>query len=718
MAGVKFNPEQTVTGDAYISWAINNTGPNTLNSLFYVDLYFDGVVVERWGNQGLSTNFFSFVDGWNELRSRVRVHSGLHTLKLVVDSTNLVPERNENDNVFERVYVWEPTGLAAPDPTPVPTRLPDLVPFVPDGWSGPVIATSYPESFVDGPLSVSTPSYIRYSMHNAGLSSAPEDVWGHLFLDDVLVEMDFWLGVLADGTVERPEWSGLFEVANVSSGPHTLRVVLDPGDLVSELDEENNWFEKEFNWGTGPVPPMAASVPEPEPTPPAPLTLPNLVPGWKFGWDGPIVVSHGTDTFLDGPLTVDEMPFVDVIIFNQSSVAATDPFSVDLYFDGEVVHTFEFPGPTEPGTLRWRQDWGSLAESADITEGDHSLKIVIDSGNGVEEANEDDNVYEKTLLWATGTPADVAPTTYSEEELRDMLAGLQALLDTRGPATGSVGKDFTQEILNVADAGYYLLTGRSIKDERVDIGLLARDEYLDWIDESYIEDFALDDGSQYPAILDAREEIKLQALGLKTRRFGQVALVVDAEHSVADVVNTLAHELGHMLQDFLAPQQTEAEPFYFLDAIQEAEAQQFERAFWLSLEEFTGLTLLAYPNYEAFQSLVDEGLDFWILDAENDAHSLGSLLQWLAVYNDPELQVLLQELLAGGELSAPSALVLYEYLVGIEPESVHRYVAARLGALGAVLQAVRATSKGRLVPALHPDNEGSPYLRVPALLMP
>ena len=184
------------------------------------------------------------------------------------------------------------------------------------------------------------------------------------------------------------------------------------------------------------------------------------------------------------------------------------------------------------------------------------------------------------------------------------------------------------------------------------------------------------------------------------------------------MLSALAHELGHMRQDFLNPEQSDADSTRYLDAVQEAEAQQFERAFWLSLEEFTGLTLLAYPDYRGFQNLVDDGIEFWILDAERDEHSLGALLQWLVVLHDPELQDLMQELVAGGGLSASSALVLYEYLVGLEPESVQEYVETRLAALDTIMETVSLTARARLVSGLHPDNEGSPHLRVPALLMP
>ena len=192
-------------------------------------------------------------------------------------------------------------------------------------------------------------------------------------------------------------------------------------------------FAKEFTWDTGGVPSKPVVVASPEPTPPAPLVLPNLVPGWGFGWDGPFVVSNDRGTFTNSRLTVDMKPFIDVVVSNRSSVEVEASFSVDLYYDGEQVLTFEFPGSTPPTVLRWSEDWDGLSDRVPLTDGPHLLKMVIDSTNAVEEADEDDNVYERTVVWSSGDVAGPAPVTYSEEDLRRMVANLQSLLDIREP---------------------------------------------------------------------------------------------------------------------------------------------------------------------------------------------------------------------------------------------------------------------------------------------
>ena len=220
-------------------------------------------------------------------------------------------------------------------------------------------------------------------------------------------------------------------------------------------------------------------------------------------------------------------------------------------------------------------------------------------------------------------------------------------------------------------------------------------------------------------MLAARERIKADALGFKTRRQGRVAVIVDAERPFADVLDSLVHELGHMRQDFLNPAQSETgESSFAMNAIQEASAQQFERAFWLALEDFTGLSLLAYPDLPGFRAYIDRRLDEWLEKINSDEHALGHLLQWLAVFDDPQLSHLRAELSGGEGLTAASALELYNYLVDLPPETATAYLNARLSALPTHQEAIATESRERLVPGLHPDLEASPALRVSGLLSP
>jgi len=707
-----------VDGTIYISWTVINDSHNNIGHTFFVDVYLDGVLAQRWLNQSIEANQQRSVTDWKSLSTRVRLQPGTHILKLVVDPTNLIPETNELDNVFVSAFTWAPSNNDLPVVTPSLSKLPDLVPYAPNGWTGSLIATSYRGDKMDGPLSVDVPTYIRYGFQNRGLASVEVPIWAYLYLDDVLVSSQLGSGLLADETVGSSEWAGLFDVINVTSGVHILRLELDATNLILEVDERNNTVEREFIWGTGTVAPKPAVDPTPLTTVPVPLTLPNLVPGWKLNWDGPIIVSHETETFLNSPLTVDETPFVDVIIHNESIVEADSPFSVDLCFDDRVIHSFEFPEGMKPNGLWYLPDWDELATLTQITEGIHTLKIVIDSDDAVTEADEGDNVYQVTLMWRAGIVEAPVTTIYSILELRQKLVGLQVLIDTRESALSPDGRDYTRDILEVVDAGYYLLTGKSLLDERVDISLLNHKDYLAWIDDYYAERLALNDEAKYTELLAELEKKKASA-GLKTSRFGKIAVVIDAERDIADVIGSLVHELGHMRQVFLNPDQVDGDnPSFQSKAIHEAQAQQFERAFWLKLETFTGLTLLTYPNYQVFRDFIENRFDYWVADISRDEHFLGYLLQWLVVLDDPNLVELKQELTAQGRLRSESSLKLYDYLVGLAPESIEAYATSRIQSLGTYAETIKAISRGRLVLDLYPGNEGSPNLRDSGLLAP
>ena len=69
---------------------------------------------------------------------------GVHVLKLVLDSTNLVAESDETDNSYELEVVWE-SGDPAPSLERPVTRLPDLAVAQLRGMSDVMVASPYAE---------------------------------------------------------------------------------------------------------------------------------------------------------------------------------------------------------------------------------------------------------------------------------------------------------------------------------------------------------------------------------------------------------------------------------------------------------------------------------------------------------------------------------------------------------------------------------------------
>ena len=188
--------------DVFISWAITNEGPSDVATLFFVDLTLDGVVLERWRNTQLPAGFVGSVPDWRQLMDKVHPTPGLHTVGIVVDPTNLLPESDETDNAYEEEFTWLPSASPI-NPTPVPSRLPDLRPSAPDGWDSALVATSYDGDSKIGPLSVDSTSYVKLGLENIGVASVADDVRVHLFLDSVMVRELTWSGLVPGQAVKR-----------------------------------------------------------------------------------------------------------------------------------------------------------------------------------------------------------------------------------------------------------------------------------------------------------------------------------------------------------------------------------------------------------------------------------------------------------------------------------------------------------------------------------
>jgi hypothetical protein len=183
-----------VDGDTYVSFAVTNEGPYTINWQFYIDLYFDELLVARVLNDsGMSSGYFFNIDSWAGLPNIANIEPGEHTLKLVVDSTDLVPETNEEDNVYEHTFTWGQPDVVAQVETIGQTNLPDLAQFTPSGWSGPIIASSVAESTGDSILAVNIPTYIGYSFQNISEFDIPDTMFipVYLYLGETLVDIRF-----------------------------------------------------------------------------------------------------------------------------------------------------------------------------------------------------------------------------------------------------------------------------------------------------------------------------------------------------------------------------------------------------------------------------------------------------------------------------------------------------------------------------------------------
>lgn len=454
---------------------------------------------------------------------------------------------------------------------------------------------------------------------------------------------------------------------------------------------------------------------------PVPSSLPNLKPGWLWETDGPIIISRKPDTFLDETPLVGSKVFIDIIVFNGTLIPIESDFNVDIFFDEQKIYSITFEGPTPPTGFRVSADiLSELIDSFNVTSGEHVLKLHIDPENSIEESDESDNLFEKPFIWLEDEVRFQAKTKYTNDELKKILSSVPELMRSNRSVLNEGQALDVEQVITIADAGIFMLTGASILDQRIRIQILSRQDYVNRLETTFNDLFALNDGTDFLALARERDFQKKYSLGKKDRLNGMVDVMVDGSNNFDVVISTLVHELAHALQDIIAPWQTEGvDPNNNLElmAIREAQAQQFERAFWLAINEVTGENLLRFKytkardEYINFNSLLDSTAGYY-------QHDLGRAIQWLAVLDDKKLKTLKTELLEEGQLSYKAGFELFEYFLTLKTEDTATYVRELLSTFDDYSAEIVTLQKNRLVDIEGPGYQEHLALENIGLLMP
>ncbi|HEY0078253.1 MAG TPA: M12 family metallo-peptidase [Pyrinomonadaceae bacterium] len=83
----------------YVDWAVLNNGTAAVGTTFYTKLFVDGVERSLWfSNPPLNPNFYSFIQDY----SIGTLSPGVHTVRIVTDTTGVIPESNEADNEYTK----------------------------------------------------------------------------------------------------------------------------------------------------------------------------------------------------------------------------------------------------------------------------------------------------------------------------------------------------------------------------------------------------------------------------------------------------------------------------------------------------------------------------------------------------------------------------------------------------------------------------------------
>ena len=692
----------------YVSWAVSDVGSSPTSEQFFVDLYLDGIVVERWTAGGLEADEPRVLRDWDELPLRARLAPGEHVLELVVDSTDLIREENETDNSYLLTFEWPRRGVPRQVSFIAPARLPNLVPFTPEGWAAPMQVLG--SNGVTDNISPEGATRLRVAFKNEGLSSIDRFFLAYLYLDDFLVARFRERDLLADEAVITAEWSGLAEVVHPTPGRHTLTLVVDPTDLVDEVSESDNAVSTEFFWDSNLTLDLLEELPFGEIRPP---TLDAFTPP---GWDGPVVVTPQLGQLRSPALLPTTEPvYIHWAIRNIGDLDFHQPFTVELRLDENVVGTW-IRSNLAAGEVDFILDWPLNPIAQPSSAGLHRLQLLVYQGTP-EELGPAQTLTDRMLRWTENGLEETSIIRYSQRELERRLGGLDQILNTKESPIGESGGVSLETVMEIADAVYYTLHGGSLLNEDLSIHILTDEEYPHWVQIECQDTLSRLSARLQPAYRENCARLDGFA-GFITQWRGQHRIVIRGQRPPIQVLGAIAHELGHFRQSLANPSLDDQLASLDFLALREAQAYAYQVLFLRTLEALTGRDLLLYPLLDGYERFVSARVESLLAQAESSEHARGRLLVWLALLTDPNLRQSRNVLLNDRALSAASAQDLFNYLTAFRPGVVDSYVANLMKGLRTQALAIQDLALSRLISGLPYWNEGSPYLREIGLLLP
>jgi PKD repeat protein/C1A family cysteine protease len=258
---------------------------------------------------------------------------------------------------------------------------PNLTSVTPLGWSNPIVVSTQTATNTNASVYYSNQDlYVDIAHVNNGNLLAGNHKTT-LWVDDK--SYNFSTSALATDTYSYYED---FNIGKLSIGNHTVKMVIDSQNEVSESDETDNEFSTIINVKSG--------------------QLPNLAPFKPTGWNSSIVVSNvkGT-TQTSSTLKANQSLFVDVAWGNSGGGVAA-AHKTRLMID-DISYLFTSDG-LATDYYAYYEDF----EIGRLSEGMHVFKLFVDMDKTIAETNESDNevIVYVNVIAGTDPEIEVVPT--------------------------------------------------------------------------------------------------------------------------------------------------------------------------------------------------------------------------------------------------------------------------------------------------------------------
>lgn len=337
------------THTLYVDWAVVNTGTAAVSETFYSRLYVDDVLKGTWSTVSLRAGAWAY-------KTDINIGSltpGTHSIRIQTDVTSVVAETNEADNSYTRTITVYPYV--------------NLTTYQPAGWDNKIVLSTVTGTHTSDSQILSTENiYLDWSIINAGSYATTTTFYVDLYIDGVWKAAWNRAGLGASSFTSQSDYL----IGKLTPGSHTILIRIDNDGYIKEYNETDNEYSRTIT-----------------------VYNKNLLLYQRSGWDNKLVLSTVTGTNTSAPAFYNNQDiYVDWSVWNNGTVAVPETFHSKLYVDGVQKGNWFTAGLAANYTAYIADhNIGKLAI------GNHTIRIVIDADSEVDESNEADNSYSRTI---------------------------------------------------------------------------------------------------------------------------------------------------------------------------------------------------------------------------------------------------------------------------------------------------------------------------------
>jgi C1A family cysteine protease len=256
-----------------------------------------------------------------------------------------------------------------------PLPKPNLTPYKPWDWTDKVIVSKYSQAKSDSsPYSSTDALFVNWSLINNGGMAVTNRFWIEIYVDDVLKGSWYW------DSLDPGVPLVLFDlwIGQLSPGTHTVKFVVDSTNTINESNEQDNIYIKTITV-IGP---------------------PNLTPYKPWDWTDKVIVSKYSQAKSDSsPYSYTDGLYVNWALINNGGMAVSNRFWIEIYVDNVLKGSWYWDTLEAGMQLVLYDLW-----IGQLSPGTHTIKMVVDTTGTVNEFNEGDNQYVKTIT-VSGPPS-------------------------------------------------------------------------------------------------------------------------------------------------------------------------------------------------------------------------------------------------------------------------------------------------------------------------